>query len=138
MSLRVCLSVCPVCLFVCVCVFSCLSVCLSPSVAWASVAFPEMNPLFPPRFQMWCSDWMTAASRPTSPCSSPAATGWLPCSVGLSWKATSRRCVQTFWMRQHEDRVNLKKGLLSRSWLLNFNAFRKLTAVNLVSPSVPT
>lgn len=42
-----CVFVCP--FWLCVCLDVCL-VCLSPSVAWASVAFYEMNPLFPPRF----------------------------------------------------------------------------------------
>ncbi len=78
--------------FVCLCVrLDVCLVCLSPSVAWASVALHEMNALFPPRFQMWCSVWTMAASRPTNLCSSPAATGWLQCSVAPSWKATLRR-----------------------------------------------
>lgn len=91
LSTCVYVSVCVFCLRVCAYVWASASSVFPPSVAWASVALHEMNALFPPRFQMWCSVWMTAASRPTSLCSSPAATGWPPCSAALSWRATLRR-----------------------------------------------
>lgn len=98
--LSIYLSVClPVSMSLCVCLAFCLSVCTSgclplsvspPSVAWAC-GTPRDECSFPTRFQMWCSARMTAASQPTSPCSSPAATGWLPCSAVPSWRVTSRR-----------------------------------------------
>lgn len=95
LSVYLCPRFCVCLLSACVCAYvwaSATSV-FPPSVAWATVALHEMNALFPPRFQMWCSVWTTAASRPTSPCSSPAATGWPPCSAALSWRATLRRLV---------------------------------------------
>lgn len=95
LSVYLCLRLCVCLLSTCVCayIWASASSVFPPSVAWASVALHEMNALFPPRFQMWCSVWMTAASRPTSLCSSPAATGWPPCSAALSWRATLRRWV---------------------------------------------
>lgn len=102
--LSIYLSVClPVSMSLCICLASlsvCLSVCtsgclpLSVSSSLCSPGFcgtPRDECSFPTRFQMWCSARMTAASQPTSLCSSPAATGWLPCSAAPSWRATLRR-----------------------------------------------
>lgn len=44
-----------------------------------------------PCWQMSPSCWMTVLSVPTSPCSSPAATGWPRCSAAPSWRAPPTR-----------------------------------------------
>lgn len=95
-SMSVCLSgllsgLLSVCVYVCVYVWMSAFVCLSPLCSLGFCGTPRDECSFPTRFQMWCSARMTAASQPTSPCSSPAATGWLPCSAAPSWRVTSRR-----------------------------------------------
>lgn len=76
-NLSLCLSTC---VFVCVCLASCLSACvfvcvclgvclvrLSPSVAWASVAYHEMNALFRPGFRCGVPTGWWLSPRPQAP-----------------------------------------------------------------------
>lgn len=73
LSVYLCLCVClsgllSVCVCVCVCV--CLGVCLvrlSPSVAWASVAYHEMNALFRPGFRCGVPTGWWLSPRPQAP-----------------------------------------------------------------------